>query len=142
MSNFAHRPLSHDPSVEKPIAIRNIADFVPDLSGKMTVARLLHHLVVAEIGNSNQRHQQRRSIIPLTLAELNSQLDAGRAGSADVPLPKIINSIKAVQVVTDAFTDGLILLFVDEHRCMRLDEVIEVGPETQMMLVRRTMLTG
>ncbi len=120
----------------------NISTFAPDVAGNVTVTSLLHHLVLAEIRNSSRRQQERRSIIPLTLAELEARLESGRAGSADLPPAKGIHPIKAVQAVTDAFADGLILLFVDECRCMRLDETIEVGPETQAMLVRRTMLTG
>lgn len=119
-----------------------MADVAPGLSGSVTVASLLQRLVAVEIGHAVQRQQQRRSILPLTLEELEAQLNVGRAGVTDHPKAKRIDPARAKQVITDAFADGLILLFVDEQRCTRLDESVEVTPETRVMIVRRTMLTG
>ena len=119
-----------------------IADVAPGLSGKVTVASLLARLVAFEMDTSMQRQQRRRTILPLSLEALARQLQAGRAGVAELPKPGRIDPRRAVQVVTDAFSDGLILLFVDERRCTRLDESVEVKPETRVTIVRRTMLTG
>jgi len=119
-----------------------LADVAPGLSGQVTVASLLARLTTAEMANSAQRQQFRRSILPLSLEALERQLQAGRAGVADLPKLRRIDPSRAIQVVTDAFVDGLILLFVDERRCMRLNEALDVKPETRVMIVRRTMLTG
>ncbi|MDP1587721.1 MAG: hypothetical protein Q8M07_08270, partial [Prosthecobacter sp.] len=119
-----------------------VAELAPALSGTMKTASLLNGLVAAEIELAAQRQMHRRSILPLSLEDLDLQLQAGRAGVADLPRPKKISLGKAVQVVTDAFTDGLILLFVNEHRCRGLDEVVTISPDTRVMIVRRTMLTG
>lgn len=119
-----------------------LAEVAPELSGKVTVAALLASLTAAEMANSLQRQHSRRSILPLGLEAMERQLQAGRAGVADLPKPGRIDPGRAVQVVTDAFVDGLILLFVDERRYTRLDESVEVKPESRVMIVRRTMLTG
>jgi hypothetical protein len=119
-----------------------LADLVGNCSGISTVRELLYRLIHAEMAQAPGRQLKRRSILPLTLEELDRMLLEGRAGSADLPVSKIMGPNRAAQVVCDAFSDGLILLFVDEQRCMRLDETIEAGPKTQVMIVRRTMLTG
>lgn len=121
---------------------RPLADLVTDCSGISTVRELLHRLVHAEVAQASERQLKRRSILPFTLEELEQMLLGGRAGSADLPAPRMMGPNRAIQVVTDVFTDGLILLFVDERRCMHLDESVEVKPETRVMIVRRTMLTG
>ena len=119
-----------------------LADLVGDCSGIPTVRELLHRLVHAEVAQASERQLKRRSILPLTLEELDRMLLEGRAGSADLPIPRLMEPNQAVQVVYDAFTDGLILIFVDERRCMLLDEAIEANAETRVMILRRTMLTG
>ena len=121
---------------------RPLADLVADCSGTSTVRELLHRLVHAEVAQASERQLKRRSILPFTLEELEQILLEGRAGSADLPAPRMMGPNRAAQVVYDAFIDGLILLFVDERRCMRLDEAITAGPETRVMILRRTMLTG
>jgi len=121
---------------------RPLTDLVADCSGICTVRELLHRLVHTEVAQASERQLKRRSILPLTLEELDRLLLEGRAGSADLHIPRMMGPNQAVQVVYDAFTDGLILLFVDERRCMLLDEAIEANAETRVMILRRTMLTG
>lgn len=128
--------------IQMPSCHRLLSALVPAVAGIHTVSDLLLRLAHAEVSLASRRQRQRRSILPVGLQELDEQLQAGRAGVADLPSPKRIDPAKAIQVVTDAFTDGLILLFVDERRCMRLDEPVEISPETRVLILRLTMLTG
>ena len=121
---------------------RPLAELIADCDGITTVRELLHRLVHAEMAQASERWSERRSILPLSLEELERLLGLGRAGSADLPIPQKIDSYRAFEVVMDAFKDGLILLYVDERRCMRLDESLEAGAGSKVMLIRRTMLTG
>jgi len=121
---------------------RPLAEFIADCGGILSVRELLRRLVFAEIELAGESQRKRRSMFPFALEELDQMLVEGRAGSADLPKPRKFSSEQAAQVVYDAFSDRLILLFVDERRCTGLDEAIEVGAETRVMILRRTMLTG
>jgi hypothetical protein len=117
-------------------------ELVPTIGGINTVADLLRRLVAVEIELTSQILSERRSILPLGLEELEEQLLAGRAGVADLPLRNRTDTTRAINLVTNAFTDGLILLFVDERRCLKLDDALDVNSQTRVMLIRRSMLTG
>lgn len=121
---------------------RSLGQLVADCSGIFTVRELLHRLVLAEIRHASERRLHRYAILQIPLEELEQSLGKGRAGSADLPALRKIDPDRAFEVVLDAFTDGLILLFIDERRCMHLDETVQATAETKVMLVRRTMLTG
>lgn len=121
---------------------RPLAELVAECDGITTVRELLDRLVGAEIERASHRQLKRSAILPISLEELERMLVKGRAGSAELPKPARVDSKSALEVVLDAFTDGLILLFVDERRCLSLDEALEARAETKVMLVRRRMLTG
>ena len=121
---------------------RPLKSIIPDLDGDVTVAELLSRLAWAEVKAASLRQQKRRGIFPMTVEELDLQLKLGRAGVSDHPIPKRMDAVRAGQAVASAFSDGLILLFVVEQRCISLDENITVSAETNVMIVRRTMLTG
>ena len=122
--------------------IRPLNAILPDLKGDVTVAELLSRLAWDEVQQASLRQQKRRSIFPMTVEELDLQLKSGRAGVSDHPIPKRMDAVRAGQAVASAFSGGLILLFVDEQRCISLDENITISAETNVMIVRRTMLTG
>jgi hypothetical protein len=121
---------------------RPLSELITDCDGITTVRELLYRLVRAEIERASDRQLKRSAILPISLEELERMLVEGRAGSAELPKPARVDSKSAIEVILDAFMDGLILLFVDEHRCTRLNQSVEAKPETRVMIVRRTMLTG
>ena len=127
--------------LHKPIDLC-ILDILPDAQFGWSVETLLRRLVIVECATYEERQKERRCVVSISLADLISRLAKGRAGVAELPAAGRVAAEAAIDAVLTAFTDGLILLFIDGRRCADLQEKLQITPETRMMLAHRVMLRG
>lgn len=101
------------------------------------VEDVIRHSVLAEI--VAYREQEPNVPIPiwLDLPQLQKMVQAGkvRFGSLDLPSPEI-NEDYVLRAANEAFKDQIVLMFIDEKQVKKLDEILDLKPNSRVRYIK------
>ena len=80
--------------------------------------------------------------LPLTEEEIAAQSEEGRVKFASRYGENHDTSERALQVMLQAFADGLVRIFVDEEEVTELDADLSLKEGSEVVFLRLTFLTG
>jgi len=104
---------------------------------------LIRYSVDAELSAYHQRHRATAPPLWLDLPSLRKALDRGKVyfGNPDVPLPEIDEAF-AWRAASEAFQDGIVLMFVDGKRIGLLHEILTLTPVSTVRYIKLSALSG
>ena len=110
--------------------------------GATTLRVLLSELVAGEVAGYAARRADQRLLHVLTAGEVAAAQRSGsvRSGGRTVAAPPRVED--AIARALQAFTDGLVHVFLDGKPVEDLDAALTVGPGTRLRLLRLVALAG
>ncbi|WP_134742007.1 hypothetical protein [Nocardioides sp. 503] len=110
--------------------------------GNGTLRELLSELVRHELAAYEQRRTSSRTLQVLTPADLARGVDTGVYGRENRAVPAPPPEAEAIERAVEAFTDGLVFVFVDGLQVEEIDAPVVVRPDSTLRLVRLVALAG
>lgn len=107
------------------------------------VEDVIRHSVSAEIAAYRKREPKDPGPIWLDLPQLQNMVQAGkvRFGSLDLPAPEIDENF-VLRAANEAFKDQIVLMFIDENQVTKLDETLDLKPNSRVRYIKLTALRG
>ncbi|GAA2042472.1 hypothetical protein GCM10009819_31130 [Agromyces tropicus] len=109
---------------------------------RVSLRDLLVMLVDHELAVHERRRGERRVLRILTPSDLAEGAESGRYGSERRTAPRAPSPDLARARALEAFEDGLYYVFLDGRQVDRLDDVLEISPESTLRIVRLVALAG
>ncbi len=111
------------------------------LVAKPTLAQLLASLVAHELDHHAARTEEQPTQW-LSELDLDDAAAAGKVGFGARYNPTTDTLEVATERVLLAFQDGLFAVFINGHRAEALDTILDLPPDSEMVLVRLALLRG
>jgi hypothetical protein len=115
---------------------------VPGTSGSTTLRALLSGLVTDEVAAYSTRRSDQKLLRVLTDVDVAAAGSTGRVSSGGRTVPTAPPVEQAIARAMEAFTDGLVYVFLDGQQLDELDAPIVAGPASRLRLVRLVALAG
>lgn len=111
--------------------------------GGVTLRQLIECIVREQVEAFKERQERRQVVRVLTARDIAEGAEKGKieSGASDIE-PQSVDADAAVAAALEAFEDGLYLVVIDEHQQERLDQHIEIQPESRVTFIRLAMLAG
>lgn len=107
-----------------------------------TVGRLITAAVKTTVNEYNERRESSDLITVLTPELIEDKAQSGKV-SFNVNYGESSPNLKtAVNNALEAFTDGIVVIFADEHKLDSLDEAVFINKIESLTFVKLTMLAG
>jgi hypothetical protein len=108
-----------------------------------TLRDLLTQIVLQEVESFHDRSKQKSLIQLLTKEAIDTGLKLGKIdlGGREIELQKVDPQI-AVENALLAFEDGFYFVFIDDKQQEKLDNAIDLHPNSQMLFLRLVPLVG
>jgi hypothetical protein len=110
--------------------------------GSITLRHLLEILVSHELTAYEQRRASSRTLRVLTPSDIARGAETGRFGREARGVPAAPSLDVALDRATEAFGDGLYLVFLDDTQVEDLDAALTIGSDSRLRLVRLVALAG
>ena len=110
--------------------------------GGLTLRELLTRITQDEVVAYNQRQKKQQLTRVLTHREIADQSRKGKISTGGLEEILPADADEAVAETLQAFEDGLYLVFLDEVEQSNLDAQVYVSPESTLVFVKLTFLTG
>ena len=130
---------------KKPLFADWSVPFPPDLSSegdRLTLRGLITRIVHAEVEAFQQRQEERRLVRALTASDIEKGVVKGKIDMGGRDLKQKVEPDDAVGTALQAFEDGLYLVILDDEEQRRLDEEVQLQPDSRITFVRLAMLAG
>jgi len=116
----------------------------PEWAGSdgLTLRDVIARIVREQVAGFHQRQIEARFLRVLTEKELEDGSAVGRITPGGSRLRQPVEPDDAVARALLAFEDGLYLVLIDERRCERLDEPVELGTDSTVTFIRLVALAG
>ncbi|WP_235692750.1 hypothetical protein [Deinococcus aquaedulcis] len=111
-------------------------------AGPQTLRSLLIHLVEQEVAAYHERQNSVGVLRVLTERELSEATLTGRVSTSPQAPGGTVSTEDAVRTALTGFGDGLYYVFVDDEQVETLDTPLTLRPDSTLLLVRLTALTG
>ncbi len=129
------KPLFSDRAIALPVELF-------DRQQPLTLRDLLTQIVVQEVTAFQERAQQNSLLRVLTKDAISQGLKLGKIDSGGRELEQQVDSQKAVENALQAFEDGFYFVFIDDKQQEKLDDAINLRPNSQMLFLRLVPLVG
>lgn len=127
------RPLLGDFDVPPPEDVRD--------DGQLRLRDLIEHVVRAQVAAYHNRQEHGRFDRVLTATAIEDAASHGKVASAG-KAPQYADVEEAIAAALEAFEDGLYLVVIDDVERRSLDEPVYLSPDSRLMFVRLTFLSG
>lgn len=108
----------------------------------LTLRALLTQIVLAEVAGFTDRQRQRRLLQVLSPAQIHLGVEQGKVEAGGSDLEQIVDAEQAIEIALQAFTDGLYFVFLDEQQQEKLDDVVTLQPQSELLFLRLVPLVG
>jgi hypothetical protein len=108
----------------------------------LTLRDLLTQIVLQEVEAFRERMQQDSVIQVLTKEAIAQGLKLGKIDSGGREIEQQVDSQAAVDNALQAFEDGFYFVFIDDKQQEKLDDAINLRPNSQMLFLRLVPLVG
>ena len=114
-----------------------------DRQQPLTLRDLLTQIVLQEVKAFRERTQQNSLIQVLTQEAIAQGLKLGKidSGGREIEQQQVDTQI-AVENALQAFEDGFYFVFIDDKQQEKLDDAINLRPNSQMLFLRLVPLVG
>jgi hypothetical protein len=110
--------------------------------GGLTLRELLMAITRDEVAAYNKRQKKQQLTHVLMRNEIARQSRKGKISTGGIEETQLADCDEAVAETLQAFEDGLYLVFLDEVEQTDLDAQVFVSPESTLVFVKLTFLTG
>jgi hypothetical protein len=108
----------------------------------LTLRDLLTQIVLQEVEAFRERMQQDSVIQVLTKEAIAQGLKLGKIDSGGREIEQQVDPQAAVDNALQAFEDGFYFVFIDDKQQEKLDDAINLRPNSQMLFLRLVPLVG
>jgi len=113
------------------------------LHEKLDLEELIKNIVTEQVTAFTKRQRESQLLKVLTQKEIKQGSSSGKitSGGSEVP-EQAIDLNQAISAATDAFNDGLYMVFVDSVQYTVLEDKIPLKEDSTIMFIRLTLIAG
>ncbi|MEM7375186.1 MAG: hypothetical protein AAF587_41715 [Bacteroidota bacterium] len=117
-----------------------------EIAGEYHQAYSLHsiltHIVKQQVQQFNKGREEKNLLSFLKADQIQEQATQGKVALGALSHTPQADSDQAVEAVLQAFEDGIIAVFLDDQQLKRLDEIVQLTPDSLFTFLRLTFLAG
>ncbi|MCL2115621.1 MAG: hypothetical protein FWH29_05300 [Methanobrevibacter sp.] len=133
------------PVITKDLTIDSIAT-----DSKIKLKDLIKEIVKIEVNefqnrlkNQKIREENKNNILSyLSPEEIEDKAEEGKIAIDEVRNKKEVDLDEAISVAILAFEDGIYFVFLDGEKIEKIDDLVELKSDSEIMFLRLTMLAG
>jgi hypothetical protein len=110
--------------------------------GRLTLQELLTQIVRSEVAEFKDRQSQRRLTHILSAADIDLGMARGKIESGGSDLDQVVDVEGSINIALQAFKDGFYLVFINDQQQEDLDDLVEVGINSELLFLRLVPLVG
>lgn len=112
------------------------------LANPIMLRDLIAFIVRSEVEAFRERQELYRLTRVLSTDDIARGVEHGKVDTAKRDLKQNVDVMEAIETALQAFEDGAYFVFVDEQQIERLDTLVRIHPETQVLFMRLVALAG
>jgi hypothetical protein len=122
--------------------ISNKSIQIEDIGSSVPLRVLLTAVIQQQVGLYNTKEPEKSIINYLMPDEVEEQSKTGKVGFSIIYNENKVDPETAVKNALQAFEDGIYCVFIDDQQIDKLDDILNILPESVFSFIRLSFLAG